>query len=139
MIADTRGAHFSQMIDPRSPDDAESDLRVLIVGVGKLFDYGVTSLLTGESDLLVAGVTFRSDVDFILNVTELRPDVIVVCESDDLRAAQITNLLSRYEVAPGCKVIVARLDNNTLDVWDHVTISNRNDLLAVIRNKGRLK
>ena len=137
MIADLREAHFSQMIDSRSAEDAESDLSVMIVGAGTLLDYGVTSLINGESDLLVAGVTYRGDVDFILNLAELRPDVIVVCEADDLRAAQIADLLSRYGVAPDCKVIGVHLDNNTLDVWDRVTISGRNDLLAVIRNKER--
>ena len=139
MTADMRGALFSPMIDSFTAEDTESSLRVMVVGVGTLLDYGVTTLLTGESDLLVAGVAYRGDVDFILNLTELRPDVIVVCESDDFRATQITDLLSRYGVMPNGKVIVARSDSNELDIWERVTISHRNDLLAVISHTGRLK
>ena len=138
MMDDTRSAAGSPWISSRSLENEDTRLSVLIVGAGTLLDYSVTSLLTDQSDLLVADVTYRGEEEFLQKVTDLQPDMILICESDKFRAWTITDLLSRHGVIPRCKVIVARLNSNTLDVCERVTISHRDDLLTVIRKVDRL-
>ena len=133
-----RSAAGSPWIDSRSQADAAMNLRVLIVGVGTLLDFGVTSLLTDKSDLLVAGVTYRGENDLLQKMEEMRPDIIVICESDEFRASMVIDLLDQYAVMPTCRVIVTRLNSNTVDVCERLTISHGDDLLAIIRKVDRL-
>lgn len=93
--------------------------------------------MTDEPDLLVADMTYRGEDEFLQKVTELQPDVILICESEKFRASTVTDLLRHHGVIPRCKVIVARLDSNTLDIYERVTIAHRDELLMVIRRVDR--
>ena len=138
MMDETRSAAGSPWIDSRSQDDAVTNLRVLIVGVGTLLDFSVITLLTNKSDLLVADVTYRGGDEFLQKVIDFQPDVLLICESDEFRAATIIDLLDRYGVMASYRVIVTRLNSNTVDVFARVTISHGDDLLAVIRKADDL-
>ena len=138
MMDDTSNAAGSPWIDSGSQDDAVMSLRVLIVGVGTLLDFGVITLLADKSDLLVANVTYRGEDEFLQKVVDFRPDVILICESDDFRASTVIDLLDRPGMIPNCRVIVARLDNNMLDVCERVMISHSDDLVTVIRKVDHL-
>ena len=132
MMDDMRSTANPQWIASRSQPDAVTHLRVLIVGVGTLLDYSIITLLTDEPNLLVEGLTYRSEDEFLQRVSELQPDVILICESGEFRASTVTDLLGRRDVMPDSKVIVARLDSNILDVCERVTISHSDDLLTII-------
>ena len=137
MMDDVRSAAGSPWIDSHPLENEDTRLSVLIVGADTLLDYSVTSLLMDKSDLLVADLTYRGEDELLQKAIELRPDVLLICESEKFRAWTITSLLSRHGVIPRCKVIVARLDSNTLDVCERVTISHRDELLTVIRKVDR--
>ena len=137
MMDDVRSAADSPWIDSGSQEDALIGVRVLIVGVGTLLDFSIITLLTDKPELLVADVTYRGEDELLQKVTDFQPDVILICESGEFRASTVTDLLRHHGVIPCCKVIVARLDSNTLDIYERVTIAHRDELLTVIRKVDR--
>ena len=138
MMDDMRSAAGFSWIASRSQEAAVINLRVLIVGVGTLLDDSIITLLMDEPDLLVVGTTYRTPDDFLQQVMDMQPDVILICESGEFRASTVTDLLDRRGGTASCKLIVARLDSNTLDVCERFTISHRNDLLTIIRKVDHL-
>jgi len=92
---------------------------VFVVGDGSLFDEGVMSLLTPETDLLVSHVTYSDDAVF-LNIISSRdqPDVILVCESGSLDTPRILGLVSSHPVMKELPIVVVRLDNSVVDVYE---------------------
>ena len=92
--------------------------RVFIVGAGSMFEEGILCLLTFDSDLQVSGSGYNDDASFLSDITQLQPDVILLNESTPLNPARLLELLSSIPKNAGRRVIIVRLNNNIIDVYD---------------------
>lgn len=108
--------------------------QVLIVGSGTLLDEGVIVLLEAETDFQVSNVIYHAEDELIQVVAQLRPEVIVISETNGLPGTEIVNALNRRRILPGCRIIVVQPDSNTMQVFDLVTASHSEDLLRLVRN-----
>ena len=123
--------------------------RVFIVGDDSLFDEGVTDMLAQRTDFLVSHVTFSDDFAFMDTVRQDLPDVMLICESDSLDPVRILDLVSSHTIAMGLLVVVIRLYNNVVDIYERPIIvggkmyftsqqiiaTTGNDLLNTIKEK----
>ena len=124
--------------------------RVFIVGNDSLFDEGVMQLLTQQTNFLVSRAKFSDDdTAFLKTIKRDCPDVVLVCESDSLDVARILDLLSLHLTMLILFVIVIRLYNTAIDVYEkpniiagkmnylsqQIMVTTIDDLLNVIRRK----
>ncbi len=122
--------------------------RVVIVGEGLLLDDSVEHLLKlHRPDLSVSHVIYCGDLTFLESAVPT-PDVILLVESSDMDTARILKLLSLWPIATKLRIIVIRLRNNVIDVYEEVklvagrlscdfrkiTAKNLDDLLRVFVN-----
>lgn len=91
---------------------------VIIVGEDSLFDEGVTNLLAQRTDLLLSHANFSNERAFLNTIKQELPDVILVCESGSLDAARILALISSQAMLIRLLVVVIRLNNNVIDVYE---------------------
>lgn len=122
--------------DSAARESGDEMPHVLIVGSRTLLDQSVASLLITEVDLQVSSVTYRTEDEFIQTIAELRPEVIVISETDGSPVAQIVDVINRHAALSSCRVIVVQSDSNTLKVCDRVTASRSEDLLRLIRSNS---
>ena len=103
--------------------------------MGSIFDDGIVSLLAEETDLQVSGMTFTTEATFLQDVSQARPDVILLDEGRPLDSQRILELLRAIPTLATLQVIVARPDDNTIDVYEKrsLVLTQRDDLLALIR------
>lgn len=120
---------------------------VLIVGDGTLFDEGVTYLLTHGDNVRVTHATYSDDPLFLNSIQITQPDVILVSESGSLVAEHILSLISSHSIVMGLPIIIVRLSNNMIEVYDkpvfvagrmsskpqRISIGTWDDLLSVVR------
>lgn len=92
--------------------------QVLIVGDGSMFDKSVTQVLTQDTHMNVTHTIYSEALAF-LNIIkwEHRPEVIVVNESGLLYLDQILERLSLHPKAIRLGIVVARLYQNTINVY----------------------
>jgi DNA-binding NarL/FixJ family response regulator len=105
--------------------------RVLIVQSGSLFDEGLESMLTQQTDFQVIGVHYSDDARFLLTMQREHPDVILLFEDSPLEARRVFDLL---EAAP-LRVITVRSGGNCLEMYERqaITAAQSQDLFALIR------
>ena len=105
--------------------------RVLIVQSGSLFDEGLESMLTQQSDFQVIGVHYSDDTRFLLTMQSERPDVILLFEDGPLEARRVFDL---FQDAP-LRVITVRSDGDSLEMYERqaITTTQSQDLFALIR------
>ncbi len=105
--------------------------RVLVVENGSLLDEGVKSLLRRKTVLKVSGVTYADEATLLKDISQLSPDVIVLNEVDPSQAARLFALLTG---APAVRVIVTRLSDNAVKVYDkqEVRLTASADLVSLI-------
>jgi len=97
--------------------------RVFIVGDGSLFDEGITHLLAYETDLLVSHATYSKDLAFLNMIKSDQPDVILVSETGSLDSAHIIDSVLSYPIVIGLCIVVVRLYNNVIDVYEGPTFA----------------
>jgi len=122
--------------------------RVTIVGQGLLLDDGVEHLLKlRRPNLIVSHVIYSSKLTFLIYAMP-QPDVILIVESSDMDTAHILDLLSSWPFVTKLRIIVIRLRNNIIDVYEEVklvagriscdlrkiTARNADDLLSAFVN-----
>jgi DNA-binding NarL/FixJ family response regulator len=113
--------------------------RVSIVGDNSLFEEGIAQLLAFGADLAVSNTKYTDDPAFLDAIAQIRPDVILLNESTICDSAHILELLFSIQSFTALSVIMVRLDNNVVDVYDvfempkQVTVTNRDELVAVVR------
>jgi DNA-binding NarL/FixJ family response regulator len=132
-------------------DATISSQRVFIVGDKSLFDEGLSNLLTFETNLLISGSGYNDESTFLRDVAQAQPHVVILNESAPLNPARLLDLLISIPSLAGWRVIIVRLNNNTIDVYDspyrsllrklhkrwQFNLTNRDDLIAVVKGAFR--
>ncbi len=88
--------------------------RVFVVGDGSVFDDGVTQMLTNKTNSLVSRAVYSDETAIKSN----QSDVILICESGSVDTSHILNLLSLHQMATILLIMIIRLRNNVIDVYD---------------------
>jgi len=110
--------------------------RVLIVETGSVLDAGIKSLLMREPELQVE-VTRANPSAFLNQVARVYPDVIVLSEAIPLDWTRNCKLLRGISPQETLRVIVARLDDNVLDIYDKQCLELAcNDELVTFITRG---
>ena len=109
--------------------------RVLVIETGTLLDDGVESLLGQETDLQVSGISYADGATFLEDVSQARPDVILLNENGPLDSARIFELLNGLPGLASLRLIIVRPDDNTIDMYEkkQVVATHIDDLLHLIR------
>lgn len=110
--------------------------RICIVGDASLFDEGLSHLLNFETSLQISGSEYNDDDSFLEDIIQSQPDVIVLTDSEAINAKHIRELLFSTLSLTALYVIIIRLSNNIVDVYEmpkRFVITKRDDLVAVVR------
>jgi hypothetical protein len=114
--------------------------RVFVVGEDSLFDQGITHLLAQRTDFLVSRAKFSDGPVFLNAIEQGLPDVILVCDSGSLDAARILDLVSPHAMVRKLHVVVIRLANNVIDIYERPmivygkTLINSQQIIAEIKD-----
>ena len=117
---------------------------VLIVGERSLFQEGLEKLLGPETGVSVTSAQYTNDSGVLAAVAQNRPDVILVNESPNLDTTHILELLFSKSSLTILYVIVVRLDNNIVDVYEmpkrfvttkRFVITKRDEFVDVVLGK----
>lgn len=106
-----------------------STQRVLIFGES-IFEEGIARLLASGADLQVSGAKYTDDLAFLDEIAQKLPDVILLNESTPQNTARILKLLFSIPSLAGLRVIIIRLNDNMVDVYEmpkQVVASNENE------------
>jgi hypothetical protein len=87
---------------------------VFIIGDGSLLNDGVMELLAHRPDLLISRAIY-SDASAIKSN---QSDVILVCESGSVDTDLMLNLISSHLVVTVLLILVIRLRNNAIDIYE---------------------
>ena len=123
--------------------------RVFVVGEDSLFEEGVTYLLAERTDYLVSKAKFSDELIFLDTIKQENPDVILVCESGSMDAERIINLISSQLFMMALFIVVIRLRNNVIDIYEipanvsekmyfnsgRIVADSEEDLLNVLRRE----
>lgn len=99
------------------PHPDSSTQRILIFGAS-IFEEGVAYLLTIGTDLHVSYAEYTDELAFLDDVEQNQPNVILLNESTLLDLARILNLLFSIPSLVGLRVIIIRLSDNRIDVYE---------------------
>ncbi|MBI5825913.1 MAG: hypothetical protein HZB18_17950 [Chloroflexi bacterium] len=128
------------------PHADPSTQRILIFGAS-IFEEGVAYLLTIGTDLHVSYAEYTNEIAFLDDVEQNQPNVILLNESTLLDLARILNLLFSIPSLVGLRVIIIRLIDNRIDVYEmpkqalsrniyerhQFTVTERDELVALVR------
>lgn len=108
--------------------------RVLIVEHQLLLGAGVQSLLTGEADLDVIGISPADQLELVQEIRRFRPDVVVLDEVTYL--ANPTKLLVFLKNHPKLRVVVVSANDNLVCIYNkqQVLVTRATDLINIIRD-----
>ena len=99
------------------PNSDLSTQRVLVFG-DSIFEEGVANLLKDGADLHVSSAKYTDDLAFLAEIAEKRPDVLMLHESTPKNTVRILKLLFSIPALAGLRVIVIRLSDNMVDVYE---------------------
>lgn len=91
--------------------------RIFILGAS-IFEEGIAHLLKVATDLQVTRTKYTNDIKFMEDIKRNQPDVILLNESTPLNFACMLDMLFSMPSLAGGRVIIVRLDNNMIDVYD---------------------
>lgn len=108
--------------------------RVLIVENQLLLGAGVQSLLTGEADLDVIGISPVNQAELVQEIRRFRPDVVVIDKVTHL--ADANKLVAFLKNHPKLRVVVVSANDNLVCVYNkqQVLVSQATDLINLIRD-----
>lgn len=95
--------------------------RIFIVGDDSLFEEGVTRLLTHQTNFLVSNTAYSDNLEFLDSVQQDPPDVILVVEVGEPNARRILDQVSSHPVVGGLTVVVVRIEDNVIDIYESPT------------------
>jgi hypothetical protein len=109
--------------------------RVLVIGRGSVMDEGIRGLLMSELSLQIATASSVDLATYIKAFGTRVPDVIVTSESNPLDWTGISELLHRISPTEMLRVIIVRLEDNTLEVYDKQSLkmTRNEDLISLIK------
>lgn len=109
---------------------------VLIIENQMLLGAGVQTLLAGEADLEVIGISPSSQERLAQEVSRLRPDVIVLDETSHL--AGPTKLLSLLKDSPKLRIVVISANHNLVRIYNkqETRLGRTTDLFDIIRERS---
>jgi len=99
------------------PADITTVHRIFILGAS-IFEEGIAHLLKFSTDLQVSGAKYTNDSMFLEDIIQTQPDVILLNESSTLDPAHIFDILFSVPPLAGRRIIIVRLTNNMIDVYD---------------------
>jgi hypothetical protein len=99
------------------PADITRVHRIFILGAS-ILEEGIAHLLKFSTDLQVSGAKYTNDRMFLEDIIQAQPDVILLNESGTLNPAHIVDILFSVPPLAGRRVIIVRLTNNMIDVYD---------------------
>jgi hypothetical protein len=110
--------------------------RVLLLGNGSMFDDSLRQLLGHETDLDVTDMAYTDDTTLQMTIAHLCPHVIIVNDNGPVDLARIFQMLANLVFHTALRIVVVRVDDNTIDIYDkkHIVARASDDLLNVIRS-----
>ena len=107
--------------------------RVLIVENSLLLGAGVQSLLAGQADLDVIGISPKDQAELIQEIERFRPEVVVLDEVTPL--ADTARVLTFLEVCPELRVVVLSANSNLVRLYhkQRILVTQASDLITVLR------
>ena len=106
------------LIDTLDKTSYQENLHVFVMGCGSLFDEGIMHRLTLNSRLQVTSRKYIDDATFLKDMRLVIPDVVLLSEYNPLDFRHIIDLLPSVSSSVDLRVIVVRLYNNVIDVYD---------------------
>jgi DNA-binding NarL/FixJ family response regulator len=109
--------------------------RVLVVDNQILMGAGVQSLLGGQADLELVGISPCDQAELAGEIRRLRPDLVVL--DRDSQWVDPTRLLAALQDYPKLCLVVVSADDNLVCIYDkqQVLTSRAHDLLGIIRKR----
>ena len=94
-----------------------STQRVLIFGES-ILEEGIANLLGNGDDMQVSSAKYTTELAFLDEIAQKQPDVIMLNESTPLNTTRILKLLFSIPSLARLRVIVIRLSDNMIDVYE---------------------
>ena len=109
---------------------------VVLIESGSVLDEGIKSLLAREPGLEVSAISY-SNRNVLLSSLEAAPDTILLNESTRTESMRTSEILRELEPEENLRVIVVRLEDNVLEVYDKqcLKLTNNNDLIALLQSR----
>jgi hypothetical protein len=85
----------------------------------------IARLLTDRSDLMVSDAMYSDEVTFLHTLVAKKPDAVLVCGFVPLETTRILNLLASYPGTRGLRILVARLLNDEIAVYETSNLVSR--------------
>ena len=110
--------------------------RVLIIENQMLLGAGVQTLLAGEADLDVIGISPFNQEGLAQEINRLRPDVIVL--DDTSRLADSTKLLSLLKDSSKVRIVVISANHDLVRIFNkrETQLCRASDLFDIIRESS---
>lgn len=111
-------------------------LRVLIIENQLLLGAGLQSLLSGETDLDVIGISPRNQLELVREIRQLQPDIVFL--DKDSRLTDATDLLTFLENFPELRVVVINANDHLVRIYNkrETRLCQATDLLGIIRKRN---
>ncbi len=110
----------------------------MLIGQSSIFTTGVQKILEQVDEIEIVGVVplaIEREVDLVVQIERLSPDVVVLAGEDDDPAAVETLLARLLKAHPDLTVIVTNLAENVLHIYtSQLRVARGPDLIAAICN-----
>jgi DNA-binding NarL/FixJ family response regulator len=109
--------------------------RVVVVESESLLVEGIESLLRQADELEITDVAYTNAAAFLQNISDARPDAILLEMNGPLDSRQILTMLASLPALAALRVIVVRPDDNNIEVFERRRVLARRsaDLINTIR------
>ena len=113
---------------------ASNVYRILIVENQQLLGGGLQSLLSGETNLDVIGISPRNQLELVQKIRQIQPDVVLLDEDSCLTNA--TDLLTFLENFSKLRVIVVNANDNLAHIYikKQILVSPADQLVSIVRD-----
>ena len=102
-----------------------------------MLDAGIKNLLARDSGLKIATVTFTDLTALLKEVSKKNPDIVVLSESNALDYIRTSEFLRGISPQKTLRVIVIRLQDNVLEIYDkrRPTMTRDRDLINFVKRR----
>lgn len=125
-----------------------SQIDIVVLGNGSLFDEGVGSLLIGNSQLNISRILYTNDKALVQRVKADRPQAVFLNEFDPLETDHLIGLIFSIPNVAIKWIVVTHLENNVIDIhnkpaekvlsgrWQthSVTVRSKEELIVLARS-----
>lgn len=96
---------------------SDQSLQQILIFGSSVFEEGIAHLLARGVGLQVSYTRYTNELAFLDEVSQKRPDIILLNESTPLNKAHIFKLLFSTPSLAGLRIIVTQLNSNIIDVY----------------------